>query len=127
MLKAVDTGLTTNAPLSMALRAGDFVYISGQVPADLATGQLVTGTVEEQTKVVMERLQFILDKAGLSMADVVRTTVFLPNIEDFAAMNSVYRQYFSEPFPTRSTVEAKLAVDVAVEIDAIAYAGPEKG
>lgn len=106
---------------SPALRAGDLLFLSGQIPIDPATGQLVAGDIAIQTRRVMENLGAVLESAGLTFAHVVRTTVFLADMSDFAAFNAVYAGYFSEPHPARATVQvARLPRDAAIEIDAIA-------
>ena len=108
-------------PYSSALRAGHLLFISGQVPIDPATGTLVTGDVAAQTRRVLENIGALLTAGGLTYADLVRTTVFLADMNDFAAMNEVYRTYFTEPYPARSTIEAaRLPRDARIEIDAIA-------
>lgn len=108
-------------PYSSALRAGSFLFISGQVPSDPATGVMVDGDIAAQTRRVLDNVGTLLEAAGLSFAHVVRTTVFLADMSDFAAMNDVYRAYFAEPYPARSTVQAaRLPRDARIEIDAIA-------
>jgi len=108
-------------PYSPALRAGQLLFISGQVPIDPATGAVVTGDVAAQTRRVLENIGALLTAGGLAYADLVRTTVFLADMNDFAAMNEVYRTYFTEPYPARSTIEAaRLPRDARIEIDAIA-------
>jgi 2-iminobutanoate/2-iminopropanoate deaminase len=108
-------------PYSSALRAGQLLFISGQVPIDPATGAVVTGDVEVQTRRVLENIGALLTAGGLTYGDLVRTTVFLADMNDFAAMNEVYRMYFTEPYPARSTIEAaRLPRDARIEIDAIA-------
>ncbi len=110
-------------PYSQAIRANGFVFISGQVCIDPATQQLVTGDVAAQTERVLHNLSAILAAAGSSLHKVVRTTVFLKNMGDFAAMNEVYGRHFAAAPPARSTVEvARLPKDVLVEIDVIALA-----
>ncbi len=110
-------------PYSQAIRANGFVFISGQVCIDPATQQLITGDVAAQTERVLHNLSAILTAAGSSLHKVVRTTVFLKNMGDFAAMNEVYGRHFSAAPPARSTVEvARLPKDVLVEIDVIALA-----
>lgn len=112
-------------PYSQAIRIGDFLYTSGQVALDPATGALVTGGVAEQTVRVIENLRAVLTAAGANLAQVVKTTVFLKNISDFAAMNEVYGRYFAADdiiAPARSTVEvARLPKDALVEIEVIAH------
>jgi 2-iminobutanoate/2-iminopropanoate deaminase len=108
-------------PYSSALRAGDLLFISGQVPFDPATGVMVGGDISTQTRRVLENVGALLEAGGLSADAVVRTTVFLADMNDFAAMNEVYRTFFTEPYPARSTVQAaRLPRDARIEIDAIA-------
>jgi 2-iminobutanoate/2-iminopropanoate deaminase len=110
-------------PYSQAIRAAGFVFASGQIPTDPATGQFVPGGVAEQTEQVLRNLSAVLEAAGTSLEMVVKTTVFLADMNDFAAMNEVYGRYFSENAPARSTVEAaRLPRDARVEIEAIALA-----
>jgi 2-iminobutanoate/2-iminopropanoate deaminase len=108
-------------PYSPAVRAGQLVFISGQVPIDPATGNLIEGDIAAQTRRVFENLGALLKAAGLSFANVVRTTVFLADMNDFAAMNQAYATYFSEPYPARSTVQvSRLPKDARIEIDVVA-------
>jgi 2-iminobutanoate/2-iminopropanoate deaminase len=108
-------------PYSQAVRAGQFLFASGQVPLDPATGAMVDGDIAAQTRRVFENLAAVLKAANLSFADVVKTTVFLADMNDFAAMNEVYGTYFAEPYPARATVQvARLPKDARVEIDVIA-------
>ena len=108
-------------PYSSALRADPFLFISGQVPFDPATGAMVDGDIKDQTRRVLENIGALLKSGGLSYAHVVRTTVFLADMDDFADMNDVYRTFFTEPYPARSTVQAaRLPRDARIEIDAIA-------
>lgn len=110
-------------PYSPGVRVGQLVFLSGQIPLDPTTGELVAGDVAAQTRRVMENLGALLEAAGLSFDAVVRTTIFLADIGDFAAVNGVYGTYFREPYPARSTVEvACLPRNARVEIDAIASA-----
>jgi 2-iminobutanoate/2-iminopropanoate deaminase len=109
-------------PYSQAIRAGDFLFASGQIPLDPATGALVEGSVREQTHRVLQNLGAVLEAAGLSFAHVVKTTVYLADMTDFAAVNEIYGTYFPAPAPARATVQAaRLPRDVRVEIDLIAY------
>ena len=123
-----DVVSTTNAPqaigpYSQAIRANGFIFVSGQVPFDPATGNLVTGTIEEQTEQVLKNLAAILAAAGSSWEKVVKTTVFLKNMSEFARMNATYEKFCKNAPPARSTVEvARLPKDVSVEIDVIALA-----
>ena len=108
-------------PYSQAIKAGGMLFVSGQIPTDPATGTLVAGDIAAQTRRVFENLGGVLKAAGLSFASVVRTTVFLADMNDFAAMNEVYGTYFSAPAPARATVQvARLPKDAMVEIDVIA-------
>lgn len=111
-------------PYSQAIRAGDTVYTSGQVALDPASGNIVPGGISEQTTRVLENLQAVLAAAGLSLANVIKTTVFLKNMGDFAAMNEIYARYLAPEgavAPARSTVEvARLPKDALVEIEVIA-------
>jgi 2-iminobutanoate/2-iminopropanoate deaminase len=108
-------------PYSQAIRAGGFLFTSGQVAIDPATQQVISGDVSAQTERVMKNLAGILQASGSSLDQVVRCTVFLKNMGDFAAMNEVYGRYFKQAPPARSTVEvARLPKDVLVEIDVIA-------
>jgi 2-iminobutanoate/2-iminopropanoate deaminase len=108
-------------PYSQAVRAGQLLFVSGQVPLDPTTGQLVEGDIAAQTRRVFANLSAVLEAGGRTFADVVRTTVFLADMNDFAAVNEVYGSYFSEPYPARATVQvARLPKDARVEIDVIA-------
>lgn len=108
-------------PYSQGIRVGTLLFLSGQVGLDPATGQMVDGDVAAQTRRVMENLAAVLKSAGLSLADVARTTIYLADMNDFARVNDVYGSYFSEPYPARATVQvARLPRDARVEIDAVA-------
>ncbi len=108
-------------PYSQAIRAGEFLFLSGQIPLDPATGEVVAGDVAVQTDRVLRNLRAVLEAAGSSLDAVVKTTVFLADLNDFSAMNAVYGRYFPSPAPARATVEvARLPRDVRIEIDAIA-------
>jgi len=108
-------------PYSQAIRAGGFLFASGQIPLNPSTGQLVRGSIEEQTRQVLENLKQVLAAAGSSLEKVVRTTVFLSDLKNFEAMNAVYAEYFRETPPARSTVQAAaLPKGVDIEIDLIA-------
>src|SRR5436190_24183272 len=123
MKKAVSSPEAPKAigPYSQAVRAGQLLFLSGQVPIDPATGQLVGGDIAAQTRRVFDNLGAVLKAGGRSFDDVVRTTVFLADMNDFAAMNEVYGQYFKDPYPARATVQvARLPKDSRVEIDVIA-------
>ncbi len=111
-------------PYSQAVKAGGFVFLSGQVALDPASGQVVEGDVRAQTERVLKNLQAVLAAAGSSLAAVVKTTVFLADMNDFAAMNEVYGRFFPSDPPARATVQvARLPKDAQVEIDLIALAG----
>lgn len=108
-------------PYSQAIQVGNLVYTSGQIPINPATGVLIEGSVKEQTRQSLTNVKAILEEAGLSMANVVKTTVFLADMADFAAMNDVYSEFFAEPYPARSAVAVKtLPKGALVEIEVIA-------
>ncbi len=121
--KAVSTPSAPPAigPYSQAISAGGLLFVSGQIPLDPATGQLVDGDLAAQTHRVFQNLGAILDAAGATFDHVVRTTVYLADMNDFPAMNAVYATYFASPAPARATVQAaRLPKDARVEIDLIA-------
>jgi 2-iminobutanoate/2-iminopropanoate deaminase len=123
MRTAVSTDNAPKAigPYSQAVRAGQLLFISGQIPIDPATGTLIAGDIAAMTHRVFANIKAILAAAGGTLDQVVRTTVFLADMNDFAAMNEVYATYFSQPAPARSTVQAaRLPKDARVEIDVIA-------
>ena len=123
MREAVSTALAPQAigPYSQAIRAGSLLFVSGQVPLDPATGQIVAGDIAAQTHRVFQNIGEILKAGGASFDHVVRTTVFLTDMNDFAAMNEVYATYFTSPAPARATVQvSRLPKDARVEIDVIA-------
>ena len=108
-------------PYSQAIDCGSFLVTSGQVPFDPATGEFVPGGITEQTRQVLTNIKAILEAAGLTMDNVVKTTVFLADINDFAEMNKVYGEYFAQPYPARSAVQVgKLPKDAPLEIECIA-------
>ncbi len=108
-------------PYSQAVEAGNFVFTSGVIPIDPATGELVTGTIEVQAEQVMKNLAALLAEAGTSTDKTVKTTVFIKDMNDFAKVNEVYANYFTKAFPARSCVEvARLPKDVLIEVEAIA-------
>ena len=114
-------------PYSQAVRAGDWVFLSGQLPINPKTGALITETIEAATVQVMENLKAVLQEAGLTFDHVVKTTIYLIDLDDFARVNTAYGKYLTENPPARATVQvAALPKGVAVEIDAIAYAGSSK-
>lgn len=108
-------------PYSQAIQVGNLVYTSGQLPIDPATGSFPEGGIKEQTRQSLKNVQAILESAGLSMANVVKTTVFLADMGDFADMNAVYSEFFTEPYPARSAVAVKtLPKSAQIEIEVIA-------
>ena len=108
-------------PYSQAIQIGQLLFTSGQVPIDPETGAIVEGGIQEQARQSLNNIKAILNAAGTNMGAVVKTTVFLQDMNDFAAMNEVYAQFFQEPSPARSAVQvARLPKDVLVEIEAIA-------
>ncbi|MCI5647649.1 MAG: RidA family protein [Alloprevotella sp.] len=119
---------TTNAPAaigpySQAIKVGELVFVSGQLPIDPATGAFAEGGIKELTRQSLTNMKAILEEAGTSMANVVKTTVFLADMNDFAAMNEVYAEFFAAPFPARSAVVVKtLPKGALVEIECIAQA-----
>ena len=108
-------------PYSPAVKVGNLLFLSGSIPLDPVSGQLVEGGIKEQTTRVLENIKGLLAAAGTDFSHVVRTTVFMVDLAEFAAMNEIYASYFSAPYPARSTVQVvKLPRDVRVEIDVIA-------
>ena len=108
-------------PYSPAIRTGGLLFVSGQIPLDPATGQMIDGDISAQTHRVLDNIGALLAAGGLTFADVVRTTIFLADLSDFTSVNAVYGTYFSEPAPARATVQvARLPKDARVEIDVIA-------
>ena len=123
MKQPVQTTLAPAAigPYSQAIQAGDTVYVSGQLPIDPATGQFAEGDIRALTRQSLLNVQHILESVGLSMAHVVKTTVFLADMNDFAGMNEVYADFFAAPFPARSAVAVKtLPKGASVEIECVA-------
>jgi 2-iminobutanoate/2-iminopropanoate deaminase len=111
-------------PYSPAVRAGGFLFISGQGPIDPGTGEALRGSIAQQTELVLNNMRTILETAGSSLDRVVKTTVYLDNIEDFAAMNEVYAGFFASDPPARTTIQAaNLPLGIGVEIEAIALLG----
>ena len=108
-------------PYSQAIQVGNLVYTSGQIPIDPATGAFAEGGIKEQTRQSLTNVKAILEEAGLSMSNVVKTTVFMADMGDFAEMNAVYAEFFSEPYPARSAVAVKtLPKGALVEIEVVA-------
>ncbi len=122
----METISTKNAPAaigpySQAIKVGNLIYTSGQIPIDPATGALVAGGIKEQTRQSLLNVQAILKEAGLSMSSVVKTTVFMADMNDFVDMNAVYAEFFTEPYPARSAVAVKaLPKGALVEIEVVA-------
>ena len=113
---------TPQGPYSHAVRAGDFIYVSGQAALDPATNTFVVGTVAEETRRTIGNIESILKAAGATLADVVKCSVFLSDIRDFAEMNEVYNEFFGQAKPARTTVQATLpGKGIKVEIDCVAY------
>ncbi|MBI5599169.1 MAG: RidA family protein [Deltaproteobacteria bacterium] len=108
-------------PYSQAIKAGGFVFVSGQIPVDPSTGEVTPGGVGAQTRRAIENMKAVLEEAGSGLGDVVKTTVYLRDISAFAEMNEAYGSFFSPPYPARATVEvSNLPKGVGVEIDAVA-------
>jgi 2-iminobutanoate/2-iminopropanoate deaminase len=123
MKKQVQTDKAPKAigPYSQGIIANGFVFCSGQIPIDPATGELSTGTIDDQTRQVLKNLGAVLEAAGSSYDDVVKTTVFLQDMNDFSKMNAVYAEFFKAPNPARAAVQvARLPRDVKIEIEAVA-------
>ncbi len=110
-------------PYSPAVRAGDFIYVSGQTPRDPGTGALVGTDIATQTRQTLVNVQRLLVEGGASMADVVSVIIYLADVDDWSAMNAVYGEFFQIPFPSRTAVGAQLR-GILVEISAVAYVGP---
>ncbi len=116
-----DKALAAIGPYAQAIKANGFLFTSGQIPIDPETGSIVTGGIEAQANQALSNLSAVLNAAGLGFKDVVKTTVFIKDMNDFPALNAVYAQYFTQPYPARSCVEvARLPKDVLVEIEAVA-------
>ena len=109
-------------PYSPAVRAGGFVFVSGQTPRDPITGDLIGSDIATQTRQTLSNVQRLLEAAGAKLSDVIGVTIYLANVDDWGTMNSVYTQFFSTPYPSRTAVGAELR-DILVEISAIAYVG----
>ena len=123
MKKVISTSKAPSAigPYSQAIRLGNLVYTSGQIPIDPATGVFAAGGIKEQTRQSLLNVKAVLEEAGLTMGDVLKTTVFMADMNDFADMNAVYAEFFSEPYPARSAVAVKtLPKGALVEIEVVA-------
>ena len=122
-MKAISTQKAPAAigPYSQAIKVGNLIYTSGQIPIDPTTGVFVEGGIKEQTRQALTNVQTILEEAGLTMGNVVKTTVFMADMADFADMNTVYAEFFMEPYPARSAVAVKtLPKGALVEIEVVA-------
>lgn len=112
---------TAVGPYSQAIKVGNFIFCAGQVGKNPKTNQFVQGGIESQTKQVLENLKSVLEAAGADFTDVVKTNVYLKNVEDFPKMNEIYAKYFQKPYPARATIEAaRLPQEALIEIDCIA-------
>jgi 2-iminobutanoate/2-iminopropanoate deaminase len=118
---STDSAPKAIGPYSQGIKANGFVFCSGQIPANPSTGELVTGSITDQTKQSLSNVKGVIDASGSSMDKVVKCTVFLKNMDDFSEMNAEYAKWFSEPAPARAAVQvARLPKDVGIEIEAIA-------
>ena len=123
---ATDKAPKPLAPYSQVVHAGQYLFLAGQIPLD-AEGKMVAGDIAEQTRQVMNNLKAVLEAAGGRMKNVVKTTIFLANLDDFEAVNKVYGGYFTEPYPARSTIQAaRLPRGASIEVDAIAFLPKEE-
>ena len=125
MIKVINTDKSPAAigPYSQAIKADNLLFVSGQLPIDPNTGEIVSGTIKDQTARVIENLKAILEEAGLTLDNVVKTTVFIKDMKEFSNINEVYASYFINTKPARSCVEvARLPKDVGIEMEAIAVA-----
>lgn len=123
MKKEIKTDKAPKAigPYSQAITANNFIFASGQIAIDPATGELLTGSIEEQTRLVLNNMKAVLEAGGSSFDKVVKCTVFLQNMDDFSRMNTAYGEFFKPPYPARAAVQvARLPKDVKIEIEAIA-------
>ena len=121
--KVIKTAKAPSAigPYSQAIQVGNLVYTSGQIPIDPSTGAFVEGGIKEQTRQSLQNVKSILEEAGLTMCDVLKTTVFMADMNDFVEMNAVYAEFFTEPYPARSAVAVKtLPKGALVEIEVVA-------
>lgn len=113
---------TSGPPLTPAIRAGDFLFISGQGPIDPVTGEIKSGTFEEEAELTIQNVKAVVEGAGATLDRVVKVNVYLKDTGNFAAFNDIYKKFFRPPYPTRTTVGADL-VGISIEIDVIAYVG----
>ncbi|PLY05752.1 MAG: reactive intermediate/imine deaminase [Arcobacter sp.] len=122
-MKAINSTKAPSAigPYSQAVEKDGFIYVSGQLPIDETTGEFAGEDIAAQARQSLENTKYILEEAGLDMKDIIKTTILLKNIEDFAVVNEVYGQFFSAPYPARATYEvARLPKDALIEIESIA-------
>lgn len=116
-----DSAPASIGPFSQGMKDGDRIYVSGQGPIDPESGEIVEGSIEVQTKRTLDNVRAVLEAGGVSIDDVLKSTVFVMDMDDYDAINEVYGEYFSAPYPARSAVEvADLPVDIGVEIEVIA-------
>lgn len=108
-------------PYSPAVRAGDFIFLAGQVPVDPATDKMSPGDIQHETRLVLNNVKRLLEAVGASLADVVKVGVFLSDGSEFAQMNEVYAEFFGETKPARTTVVCKFVADIRIEVDCVAY------
>ncbi|HEX4278208.1 MAG TPA: RidA family protein [Bryobacteraceae bacterium] len=113
-------------PYSPAVRAGDFIFLAGQVPVDPATNQMSTGDIKHETRLTLNNVKRLVEGAGATLAEVVKVGVFLADASEFAQMNEVYTEFFGEAKPARTTVVCKFMSDIRIEIDCVVYS-PKKG
>jgi 2-iminobutanoate/2-iminopropanoate deaminase len=126
--KVIKTQRAPNAigPYSQAIQAGNIIFLSGQIPLDPNTGELVTGDIQQQTRRVLENLKGVLESQNLHMEDIVKTTIFVKNMDHFSSINEVYATYFPSSPPARSTIEvARLPKNSDIEIEAVAFISNE--
>lgn len=117
----IPEGTTVVGPYSPAIEAGDLIYLSGQIPIDSATGKIIEGDIKAQTEQCLKNISVVLDAAGVSSDDVVKTTVYLTDMSDYAVVNDVYGKYFKAPYPARTAIAvASLPLGSKVEIEVIA-------
>ena len=115
-----DKAAAPKAPYSQGVVYGDMLFVSGAGPIDPTTQKFISGTIEEEAEVTLKNIKGIVEAAGFSMEDLLKVTVFLADINDFARFNEVYKKYVPEPYPARSAIEAVLAFGIKVEVEAIA-------
>lgn len=116
----VPAGKKAGPPLTSAIKCGETLYVSGQTPMDLHTGKFIEGDIATQTRQVLENIKMVLNECGSKLEDVVKVVVYLTDLNDFAAFNEVYKEYFKEPYPVRTLLGAKLLFTFNVEIDVTA-------